>query len=185
MAGQVTSYEEEIWKQINGYEGLYEISNLGRVRSMERFVYGKCKRVHKQRIIKLLTSGTHGYPSVSLCSNGVKKSFLIHRLVASAFLPLDPEKTYVNHINGVKSDCYAGNLEWVTNRENQTHGMLNLSKKNINIGVHKQDKGKPWRSTVYYNKKAINIGKFDTEEEAKQAYLNKLAELGIKNKYLN
>jgi hypothetical protein len=184
MADQVTSYNEE-WASIEGFEEAYQVSNYGRVKSLERYVYGKSKRKHNERIIKLMQNTSHGYPMVSLCLNGIKKSFLVHKLVAKSFLPLNSSRTYVNHKDGDKKNCHISNLEWVSNRENTTHGIVKLSNKNIEIGIRKEKVGKPWRSSIYHNGKSVNIGKFETKELAKEAYFKKMAELGIENKYLN
>ncbi len=114
---------QEEWRPIVGYEDLYEISSLGRVRSLDRYTYGKngSKRLHKGRYLKPFT--THGYKVIDLYKDKKRKHCKVHRLVAEAFiLNDDPEnKTDVNHIDGDKSNNAINNLEWCTRRENIMH----------------------------------------------------------------
>ena len=112
---------EEIWKDIEDYEGYYQISNLGRIKSLERTIeHAKCgiKKV-KERIMK--NKKLFGYERIGLCMDGVIKYYFIHRLVASAFIPNADNKPEVNHINGIKNDNRVENLEWVTISENRLH----------------------------------------------------------------
>lgn len=108
---------KEIWKPIEGYEGLYEVSNLGRVRSLPRATTkGK---VLKPRLTKF------GYARVNLWRNGKSRLFLVHRLVAAAFISNPENKPQVNHIDENKANNCADNLEWCTNLENHNHGTIN------------------------------------------------------------
>ena len=113
----------ERWKQIAGYEGLYEVSNLGRVRSVERLVGAKFAGGVSRRQGRILVPVLHsfGYLTVTLSKNDRKKRFTIHRLVATAFLPNPLNKPQVNHIDGVPGNAKVTNLEWVTRSENQLH----------------------------------------------------------------
>ena len=103
----------EFYKAIVGYEGLYEVSNLGNVRSLR---FGK---------IKILKQGTqaHGYLKVVLCVGREVKNFLVHRLVAQAFLPNPNNKPAINHVDGNKQNNHANNLEWAQPSENTRHGL--------------------------------------------------------------
>ena len=107
----------EIWKDIEGYEGLYQVSNLGKVKSLNYRRSGK-EKLLKPNIRK------DGYLQVSLCKNKKVKKILIHRLVAMVFIPNDDptNKTEVNHISEIKSDNSVWNLEWVTPKQNANHG---------------------------------------------------------------
>ena len=126
----------EIWKDIEGYEGLYQVSNLGRVNSLARVVKYKnynsknnsnCHKVVEK--IKKATckgKGSHGgggYYVVTLYKNGKSKQWYVHRLVAMAFLPNDENKETVNHIDGDKSNNCLSNLEWATYSENVHHAI--------------------------------------------------------------
>ena len=119
----------ENWKPIPCYEGLYEVSNLGRIRSMDRFIYQRSKwgmmmkRPVKGRILNGCTPSKHKrYLKVYLASPTIKgKSCEIHRLVALAFVPNPQNKATVNHKNGNRHDNRAENLEWLTHSENTKH----------------------------------------------------------------
>lgn len=110
-------YMEEIWKDITEYEGIYQVSSLGRVRSLDRVIYVKdTKRKVKGKIIKSFPSS--GYLIVALYNNGIKKEYLVHRLVCSAFSPNVNNLPEVNHINHDKFDNVYTNLEWCTRNYN-------------------------------------------------------------------
>lgn len=105
---------QEIWKDIVGYEGVYQVSNFGNILSLN---YNHTK---KMKILKPSIDGC-GYKIVSLFSNKRKTTKTIHRLVAIAFIPNPLNKPEVNHINGIKSDNNLSNLEWLTISENCKH----------------------------------------------------------------
>ena len=112
--------EQEIWKDIPGYEGLYQVSSLGRVKSVSRVVVGKDNKIHtlKERILKPQDEH-NGYLIVGLCKNGVAKMTLVHRLVAEAFISnVDLFATTVNHKNEIKTDNRVDNLEWMSGADN-------------------------------------------------------------------
>lgn len=104
---------EEIWKDIEDYEGLYQVSNLGRV-----------KRVKTNRVLKG-RKDKGGYLVVCLYKNGSKSNKRIHRLVAEAFIPNTDNKPTVNHIDEDKTNNMVSNLEWMTVKENLNHGTRN------------------------------------------------------------
>ena len=101
---------EEIWRDIDGYEGLYQVSNKGRVKSLK---YGK------ERILRPGWK-TGGYLFVILCKNGNQSKQRIHRLVAQAFIPNPNNKPQVNHLDENKKNNCVDNLEWATAKENTT-----------------------------------------------------------------
>lgn len=117
--------ENEIWKDIKGYEGLYQVSNLGRIKSLERKskTKGNVEYIKKEKVLKERFS--HGYVSVILYKNGTKKNFRVHRLVAKAFLVNPKNLPQINHINFNRSDNRIENLEWVTAKENIQHNFKN------------------------------------------------------------
>lgn len=112
--------KEEIWKDIEGYEGLYQVSNLGRVKRM-RFI-NKNTNIEKERI-KSQKIRKDGYLEVALYKNGKGKYIQVHRLVAKSFIPNPKKLPQVNHIDGNKENNCVDNLEWVTNKENVTHAI--------------------------------------------------------------
>lgn len=108
----------EIWKPVKGYEGLYEVSDFGNVRSLSR----RAGKIHiKGRVLKPFQN-KNGYLCVCLSKAGTTKTVGIHRLVAAAFVSNPNGKKTVNHINEDKSDNRANNLEWLTLRENIHYG---------------------------------------------------------------
>ena len=128
--------EQEIWKDVKGFEGIYQISNLGRFRSLDRRVYQKkrgnkfVKQIYKGKIIKGWIQNT-GYLTVDI--KGKKCS--IHRLVAEHFIENTMNKEQVNHIDGNKLNNRVDNLEWCTIKENVQHafktGLMDNAKKII------------------------------------------------------
>lgn len=114
---------EEIWKDIEGYEGCYQVSNLGRIKSLSRKVkvQNNHTRTTKEKIISPIIQAT-GYSVICLGQHNPK---LIHRLVAIAFIPNFDNKRTVNHINGIKTDNRLENLEWATYSENMVHAFEN------------------------------------------------------------
>lgn len=114
---------EEVWKPIVGYEGYYEISNLGRVKSIERWVkQGKSLR-HVKESFKQPHIGAYGYPSVTLCKEKKSVDIPIHRIIAKAFIPNPENKPAIDHINTDKTDYRLENLRWVTNKENSNNSL--------------------------------------------------------------
>ena len=114
---------EEIWRPIEGYEGLYEVSNLGRVRSLDR--YDSRNQFRKGRIMKQNNDG-RDYMSIQLCLNGKLKKYFVHRLVAEAFLPNPDNLPQVNHKDEDKSNNRVDNLEWCTAKYNLSYGTRNI-----------------------------------------------------------
>lgn len=113
----------EIWKDIENYEGLFQVSNLGRIKSLERVVNNHTGVIHKpERIIKQQTT-YKGYKAVTLGNKSLnnKKTFPVHRLVAKAFIGNPNNKPQVNHKDGNKENNNVCNLEWCDNSENQIH----------------------------------------------------------------
>ena len=113
----------ENWKDIKGYEGFYQVSNLGRVRSLERDIYCSNGAVHhlKEKILAPFLD-KDGYQTVSLYLNGKDKTIFVHRLVAEAFIPNPENKSQINHKNEVKNNNVVENLEWCTASYNINYG---------------------------------------------------------------
>lgn len=122
----------EIWKDIEGYEGLYQVSNLGRVKALPKYSFnGKVYFLMNERILKHIV--THNYHYVSLYKDKKGTRFAVHRLVASAFIPNPKNKPDVDHINTIKSDNKVENLRWATRKENN----LNPLTQKRNSDAHK------------------------------------------------
>ena len=152
---------QEIWKSISGYLN-YEVSSFGRVRN------ATTGRILKERMRKK-------YPAVDLYSKGVRKTFDIHRLVASEFLEKVDGCNFVDHINGVKNDNIFTNLRWCTNAQN---GANRTKQKNNTMGYKGVSRhGKRYQAQISKNGKAYCLGTFDTKEEAHDAYKQKAIEL--------
>tara|TARA_R110000744_G_scaffold349632_1_gene455275 strand:- start:369 stop:854 length:486 start_codon:yes stop_codon:yes gene_type:complete len=153
---------EEVWKSVKSYEGLYEVSNLGRVKSLKR------KLVSEDKILKLMFNST-GYLKVSLYKDGKIKVRVIHQLVAESFLnhTVDGFKLVVDHISNVKTDNRLENLQVITTRENLSKDKKGTSKY---TGVCWYSRYKNWRSKIVINGKHKHLGYFNTELEASNAY---------------
>lgn len=123
---------KEIWKDIKNYEGLYQVSNKGRIKSLDRYVNYKVKGKKRlvQGKIKKLTVNEKGYLKVTLFKNGKGETREVQRFVAEAFIPNPENKPQVNHINGDKTDNKICNLEFCTCKENSLHSLYVL-KNNI------------------------------------------------------
>jgi hypothetical protein len=112
---------EEIWKDIKGYEGLYQVSNLGRIKSLSIKVHN---RVTREKIMMSQLSNS-GYYYICLSNNKTKKYLFVHRIVALEFIYNPKCKEQVNHIDGNKINNCIKNLEWVSRSENIKHAYKN------------------------------------------------------------
>ena len=129
---------EESWKDIKGYEGYYQVSNFGRVKSLSREVIMNrfdCSYIIKEKIIKPCINNKNGYVYVGLHINTKLKTKSVHRLVAEAFISNPHKKKTVNHISGVKTKNEASNLEWTTYSENGLHSFRVLNRARPMLGI--------------------------------------------------
>lgn len=117
--------ENEIWKPIPGYEGLYEASCLGRIRSLPRITVSKCNRnvAVKGGILRPFYGTTSNYYQVQLCKQGILRKHLVHRLVAQVFLSDWNADLEVNHIDGNRLNNRSDNLEMCTRQQNIDHSI--------------------------------------------------------------
>jgi hypothetical protein len=113
---------EEIWKDITGYEGMYQVSSMGRVKSIDRIVFrSRNGNTKVNDLIMKQGNGHSGYKLITLHKNGKPKTFRINRIVAIHFIDNPENKTDVNHKDGIKSNNSVSNLEWNTGKENISH----------------------------------------------------------------
>lgn len=123
---------EIIWKDVPSYEGYYQVSSCGLIKSISRVV--KYRENHsglrKERILKLNVTKS-GYVHAVICIDKVNKTVKVHRLVALAFIPNPENKPCVNHINGIKTDNRVENLEWCTYAENTQHAFKTKLKSGV------------------------------------------------------
>lgn len=164
-----TELAHEQWKDIDGYDGAYQVSDLGRVRS---------KKYGYWRVMKPIKS-SNGYLHLDLSKDGKNNTFSVHRLVASAFIPNDDEtKTQINHINECKSENRVSNLEWCTPQYNMTYNNLPFRKKNS-----KRLKIKDLYDPNLSIKQNIEIFKANGIECSEETVRQLRRDLGITRKY--
>lgn len=173
--------ENEIWRDIPEYEGYYQISSFGRVKSLDRVTTrNNGEKFHwKERYLKL-RKNKKGYYIASLNKNNIQRKREVHQLMAMAFLNHKPcgHKLVVNHKNLNPSDNRLENLEIVTNRENTIINNRKTSSKYLGVSWSKN--AKKWISVIVINKKRKYLGAYICEKQASIAYKNALANINIK-----
>lgn len=120
---------KEIWKAIPGYEGFFEVSNLGNFRSLDRYVKYKTSgtRLYPGKALKV-EQMQDGYCRIVLMKDAIKKRYMCHRLVAETFIDNPNNLPFVNHIDGCRNNNMVTNLEWCTQEENEQHAIKVLGK---------------------------------------------------------
>ena len=159
---------EEVWKDIEGYEGLYQISNMGRVKRIAGWHGNRFKSQYREQeqILSPWNNG-NGYLVASLVKNNKRKNAYVHRLVTKAFLENPRGVNYINHLDHDRGNNRATNLEWCTQRENVLYSVERMRKRRI----------KPMTNTgeryVSFSKNKYRVsvdgkehGRYDTIEEA-------------------
>jgi hypothetical protein len=160
---------QEVFKDIPNYEGIYQVSNLGNVKSL---------KFNKEKIIK---SGlnSRGYMVVVLSKQSIRETRSVHQLVALVFMNHKSIKTkiVIDHINDIKTDNRLKNLQIVSHRFNIYKTKIGYSSNYK--GVHFSNFYKKWIAKIQINKRSINLGYFDCELKAHLAYQNKLKQLEL------
>jgi hypothetical protein len=167
----------EIWKAIPNYEGIYEVSNLGNVKSLSREIFNYLgSYISEEKIMKQHIN--QGYKRVNLSKNNKLKNIKVHQLVAMAFLNHIPDGTHklvVDHINNNPLDNRFENLQIITNRDNASKDKLNYTSKYT--GVFWDKERNKWQSKIHINGKTIFLGRFLSEQEAHLKYQEALKSL--------
>lgn len=190
MSEQLTiDFEEEIWKDIPDFEGFYQASSLGRIRSIDRMVNvvtngENLKKPHKGKVLTpLLNQG--GYYHVRLSKLGKIRIFLIHRLVLLTFT--EDSELMIDHKNGIRTDNRLSNLEYVSHRENVSRGKMLKKWSSKYTGVSFRKQLKKWQAYISINKRKIHLGFFVSEYDAHLAYQSALeshyAKVGCRDTY--
>lgn len=177
--------DDLIWKDIKGFEGIYQISNYGDIKSLARKMFNtknEIKRASLKDKILAKRKNKKGYIQYILYKNSIKYNLFAHRLVYENFIGEISENLHINHLDSNKINNYYKNLEVCTNLENQCH--LSLFSGKI-PGVTFLPKINKWRARIEHNKKDIHIGTYSLKEDAIKARLNYQENNNISNKYFN
>jgi hypothetical protein len=164
---------KEEWRPVVGYEGHYEVSDTGRVKSLKRVCFWGCKRNIKREIAETILSPRENhsrYLIVNLHKNG-QKTWPIHKLVAMSFLGHIPNgfKIVVDHIDGNVQNNNLNNLQLLTNRENVSKGHIGKTSSKY-TGVYFNKRDCVWLSRIQINGKRVFLGAFKNEDDAGDAY---------------
>lgn len=191
----------EEWRPVKGYEELYEVSNTGRVRSLDKYVKNghSSYRLHKGKVISLL-KGEYGYIQVNLCCNRKMYKKYVHRLVAQAFIPNPDGLPQVNHKDEDKSNNCVENLEWCDAKYNINYGKRSdkvrdtsikngywtgLSKKEYRKKYYEENKDNIKKHKKKYNQKYYQKNKENILMQKKEYYLKKKESIQNNVKSLN
>ena len=151
--------KNEVWKDIKGYVGLYQISNYGNIKRLPREIIYKDGRkyLYKEKTMRLFKT-SKGYNIICFTINNKSKWYYVHRIVAETFILNSKHKPQINHKNGVKTDNRVENLEWCTNSENQIHAYKNGLKSTQKVNQYdlKGNFIKTWNS-IYEAQKELKL----------------------------
>ncbi len=147
----------EEWKDVEGYEGFYQISTFGKVRSLDRVVKNPRGTMKRKGVLIKFTVTRDGYNKFTLSKDGNHKSARVHQEVLKAFVPNIDNKPQINHINGIKTDNRVENLEWCTASENQQHCSHVLGRKSPMLGRFTRPELTCYCGVKFRQKKDTNI----------------------------
>lgn len=166
------NFHVEKWEAVPNYEGRYEGSTFGRIKSLAR-------EANKCRVDRMLkqTPNRNGYYMVSFQKEGRHKSFSVHRIVARLFIPNPHNLPEVNHRDLKKTNNCVWNLEWMTSRGNSEHYTQTIKTSSQYTGVYFHKKSAKWAAYIHYNNKVFHLGLFEVEIEAHHAYQKALKEI--------
>lgn len=163
----------EIWKDIKGYEGVYQVSTTGRVKSLARLIKKEKGTWNLKERILVANVDCLGYHRAGFSQRKQRKYFGIHRLVAEAFIPNPDNKKEVNHIDGNKSNNHVNNLEWATRSENMKHAVDN------GLVTHLKKSSDNKKKKIYqFNRRGELIKVFNSLGEASE-------ETGVSKAYIS
>lgn len=168
----VIQYEE--WKYIPGWEGYYQASSFGRIKSVQREIKRKNHYIRvSEKIISIYISTTD-YFHASFKKDDLRTNKQVHQLVAMAFFNHKPKETknVVDHIDNIKTNNFVWNLQVITNRHNSSKDKKGYTSKYVGVSWH--TKREKWRSAIYHNGKETHLGFFTNEKEAAEYYQNAL-----------
>lgn len=170
------------WTKVlyNGLETNIEVTKCGRVKKVQKEWYGNHSSKYGEIDVLKLKPTNNGYLRINVQIKGLKpKSLLFHSILASAFLGYkwNGQKNVVDHINRNRLDNSLQNLQVISQRENINKDILKYKKSNLPLGVCFRKSSNRYFSTIQIDKKYINLGTFDTPEEASNAYKTKLKEI--------
>lgn len=171
--------EQEIWVDVPNYEGLYQVSNYGKVKSLSKLVLknGKYPFYTKEKIMSPFKN--KGYDYLLLVKNKKRKLFGVHQIVAMGFLNHQPNnyEKVVNHKDSNTNNNNLNNLEVISQRKNTSKE--NIKKASKYVGVHFHKPNNKWQARIYVNGKRISLGYFEKEDDAGIAYQNYLKTLNV------
>ena len=173
-------YVMEIWKDIPGYEGLYQASDLGRVKSLKRIInhsHLNCKVVRKEKVLKP-TFDSKKYHHLKLTINAISKTFKVHKLIAMTFLNHKTDGTtrlVIDHINNIRIDNRLENLQIITNRENCSKDRKSMYSDYTGVSFNKRRN--KFIAYINLNGKLKHLGYFLNDIDASKAYQDKLREI--------
>lgn len=167
----------EIWRSIFGYNGHYEISNFGRVKSLKNYRNPSCLGV----VIKPNFT-KHGYYRINLTKNNVATKFLVHRLVAEAFIPNPNNLPYINHKDCDKLNNYVENLEWIDARGNTIHAFDNGRFSHVDF---RENNRKTMKKVGQFSKNGVLLKKFECINDVEEDGFNNKAVRNCLNGWSN